>query len=144
MSLSGPLYAGRIRLLIIDNDEGTQQSLSTYLSSRGGRCQIVAAPNAQAAVALLERAQVDAVVCSVSNPESCGCELHAKLTQRWPELARSWIFIGTPATEADREYIKSVPAPLMSKPLYLPALADAITQAAADRAAALTLRLATG
>ncbi len=73
------------RVLIIDDDDALRESLEMVLAAEG--YEVVAAPRAEAALAELDAAPVDVVLCDVRMPGTDGMELLPQLVRRLPGAA---------------------------------------------------------
>jgi two-component system response regulator AtoC len=72
------------RVLIADDDEALRESLELFLASEG--YEVVGAPDGAAALAQLERAPVDVVLCDLRMPGMDGLELLPQLLRQLPGL----------------------------------------------------------
>jgi two-component system response regulator AtoC len=70
------------RILIVDDDEALRESLEMVLAAEG--YEVVTAPEADTALALLERHDVDLVLCDLRMPGIDGMELLPQLVRRLP------------------------------------------------------------
>ncbi len=70
------------RILIVDDDVALRESLEMVLAAEG--YQVLAAPEAEAALSLLESHDVDAVLCDLRMPGIDGMELLPQLIRRLP------------------------------------------------------------
>ncbi len=71
------------RILIVDDDEGLRESLQMVLAAEGYEVQ--GAPGAEEALALIEKAPFEVVLCDVRMPGMDGMELLPLLVRRLPE-----------------------------------------------------------
>jgi len=76
--------AARSRLLIVDDDIGTRETLATIFSGDGLDCELAA--DADAALALVERLPFDAVICDVRMDGLSGFELLDRVKRSQPSL----------------------------------------------------------
>ncbi len=72
------------RLLIIDDDVAACDAISATLTSRG--FEVVSANSGAAALELLEREEVDAVITDLHMPGMTGIELCQRAHKSWPDL----------------------------------------------------------
>lgn len=71
-----------LRILIVDDDEALRESLALVLSAED--YEVLAAPDGEAALALLEKGPVDVVLCDLRMPGVDGLELLPQLARRLP------------------------------------------------------------
>ncbi len=70
------------RILIVDDDDALRESLELVLAAEGH--EVLTAPDADAALARLEREEVDAILCDLRMPGLDGMELLPQLMRRLP------------------------------------------------------------
>jgi CheY-like chemotaxis protein len=80
----------RTRVLVVD-DEPLVASAARRLLSRAHEVQV--AHSGAAALAMLEAALFDAVLCDIMMPQMTGPELHARLSATRPEVAERMVFL---------------------------------------------------
>ena len=71
------------RILIVDDDDGLRESLQLVLSAEG--YEAIGAANADEALAAIERAPFELVLCDLRMPGMDGMELLPHLARRLPE-----------------------------------------------------------
>jgi two-component system response regulator PilR (NtrC family) len=71
-------------LLIVDDEQSMRDFLSILFYREG--CAVTAAPNAEAALAVIEQKEFDAVISDVRMPGMSGLQLLAELKSRQPDL----------------------------------------------------------
>jgi two-component system response regulator AtoC len=72
------------RILVVDDDDALRESLELFLAAEG--CDVVAAADGASALAQLERAPFDAVLCDVRMPGQDGFDLLPQLLRIAPGL----------------------------------------------------------
>jgi len=73
-------------LLVVDDDDNVRRALRRVL--RRTQCRVVDAPDAQGALALLEREPVQVVVSDYRMPGLSGVEFLKVVKERWPRIQR--------------------------------------------------------
>ena len=138
-----------LRVLVIDDQALMRRSLVRLL----GGCEVVAAASPSEAVAALQSgAEFDAIVCDVMMPEMSGPELYARCHERWPEIARRFVFASADPIaarlmilEAARSVGAESPPVLLKKPttrVALLAAVSAVARSAGHRSGTYVLRFA--
>jgi CheY-like chemotaxis protein len=120
---------GRRRVLVVDDDALVIRSVARTLAER---YEIVTASSAVEALARVEQGErFDALLCDLMMPEMTGMELHARLAERAPALARRMLFItGGAFTEAAARFLAEGRA-CVEKPFEPEALRAAVERIAA-------------
>ncbi|MCC6524247.1 MAG: response regulator [Polyangiaceae bacterium] len=122
---SQPPAQGRLRVLILDDDELMLRSFERLLSAHFD-C-ILARGVAQALAALSRDAHVDAVLADVVMPGQSGVDLWEQLRLTHPALAARTLFVsGGLTSERLRERVAATRRPLLDKPIERQALVAAI------------------
>lgn len=103
------------RLLMVDDEEMILRVLGRFLS----RHDFMGCSSAREALRVLEADPGwDVILVDITMPEMDGLELHRILAQEHPELAARVVFMsGGIFSEAERDYLDSVPNPVLAKPL---------------------------
>jgi C4-dicarboxylate-specific signal transduction histidine kinase len=124
-----PSGAGRLRVLVVDDDALVVRSVARTLADR---YEIVTASSAVEALAHVERGErFDALLCDLMMPQMTGMELHARLEERAPALARRMLFItGGAFTDAAARFLAEGRA-CVEKPFEPEALRAAVERVAA-------------
>src|SRR6266542_1567512 len=73
-------------LLVVDDDDNVRRALKRVL--RRMRCRVVDAPDAQAALAVMEREPVQVVISDFRMPGMSGVEFLRVVKERWPRIQR--------------------------------------------------------
>ncbi len=73
-------------LLVVDDDEHVRRALRRVL--KRARCRVIDAPDAESALAILEREQVHVLVSDHRMPGMTGVELLRIVKDRWPRIQR--------------------------------------------------------
>jgi PAS domain S-box-containing protein len=115
--LSG-IAAACPRVLVIDDEAAITGLLARAL--RNEAYEVTTVKGGQAALAALEENRFDLIVCDLMMPEMSGEEFYREATRRWPQLAHSFVFMtGGAFTPAGRQFLASVPAPVLEKPFRI-------------------------
>jgi CheY-like chemotaxis protein len=102
-------------VLVVD-DEVVLTGLLARALGRDG-CDVTTVMNGGAALSALEGARFDLVLCDLMMPEMSGQEVYREATRKWPQLARRFAFMtGGAFTPRGRQFLSSVPAPILEKP----------------------------
>jgi PAS domain S-box-containing protein len=110
--------AGRPRVLVVDDEAAITSLLTRALGSQA--CDVTAVKGGRAALSALERERFDLVLCDLMMPEMSGEEVYREATRRWPQLARRFAFMtGGAFTARGRQFLASVPAPVLEKPFRI-------------------------
>jgi signal transduction histidine kinase/CheY-like chemotaxis protein len=116
----------RQRLLFVDDDDvvrrATQRTLSRVFD-------VVVAAGVQQALDTLADDAVDVIVCDVMMPDGGGEALYTKLRTVRPSMAERMLFLtgGVSASDA-REFLAHQPQPVLTKPLELTRLLQAVAE----------------
>ena len=108
-------------VLVVDDESDVRSLVAEIL--RGSGYRVIAAPDGDAAIALLERAhqRVDLLVTDVVMPVMSGTDLAARVTDRSPStrvlFVSGFVPAGSPSLRG---------APLVAKPLRRAELLDAV------------------
>ncbi len=132
--LSPPVRRGRI--LVVDDEELVTRAVARILSPQH---DVVTRTSAQAALDEITSGgdEFDLVLCDLMMPDMSGMELHARLDDVAPELARRVVFLtGGAFTPDARAFLESVPNARIEKPFEPPALRDAVGRALGSARAA--------
>lgn len=120
-----PAMPGRApSVLVIDDEEYVtnlvQEVLRTYLN-----CRVACTCDGLQALAILEAEPVDLVISDVRMPNLDGFDLLDRIADRWPPLARRFLFItGDPGTRTLDERLAATGVPVLFKPFPIDALVD--------------------
>ncbi|XXF78743.1 MASE1 domain-containing protein [Myxococcaceae bacterium GXIMD 01537] len=111
----------RGRVLIIDDEPRLAQSMRLLLEPSH---DVVIATRGSEALALVSSGQpFDVVLCDLQMPETSGMDVYAQLQVSAPDLARRLVFLsGGAYTPAAHEFVRSVPNPVLEKPVRPEAL----------------------
>lgn len=117
---------GRVHVLVVDDDAAILGAMRGYFRRRETQYHATMVSSANAALAVLETSVVHVVVSDVCMPHCSGCELHAIVARRWPELADAFVFMSGGLDPADRDYILSTGCPLLAKPADLSVVIESV------------------
>ena len=108
--------ARRGRILIVDDEPRLAQSMRLLLEPNH---DVVATTRGSEALELMSSGQrFDLVVCDLQMPGTTGMDIYARLRELAPELARRLVFMsGGAFTPAASAFIRSVPNPVLEKPV---------------------------
>ncbi|HWZ91466.1 MAG TPA: ATP-binding protein, partial [Polyangiaceae bacterium] len=116
----------RQRLLFVDDDDVVRRATQRALSRA---FDVVLANGVQQALDLLLVDEVDVIVCDVMMPDGGGEALYTKLSGVRPSMAQRMLFLtgGVSAVHA-REFLAKQPQPVLTKPLELVRLLEAVAE----------------
>jgi signal transduction histidine kinase/ActR/RegA family two-component response regulator len=116
----------RQRLLFVDDDDVVRRATQRTLSRA---FDVVTANGVQQALVALDGDSVDVIVCDVMMPDGGGEALYTKLQQSRPGLEQRMLFLtgGVCASDA-KEFLAHQPQPVLTKPLELVRLLQAVAE----------------
>jgi signal transduction histidine kinase len=121
----------RLRLLIVDDEQGVLRSLQRLLDAR---YEIDVAPTVDEGLARLWGAEFDVVLCDLMMPAGGGERFYRSVLARAPAMARRIVFFtGGAVSEAARSFLLRQPQPVLLKPLDLEQLARTTERIGAAR-----------
>jgi CheY-like chemotaxis protein len=119
-----PMNHRSLRVLIVDDDVLVARATRRQLSSMH---QVTLAGSGAEALQLLRTQEFDLVLCDVMMPAMTGMELHDRVTELDPDLARRFVFItGGPFTPQTSERFYQTSNPCIQKPFTTAELMRAI------------------
>ncbi|MGH1340812.1 MAG: hybrid sensor histidine kinase/response regulator [Nannocystales bacterium] len=126
-----PTHAvGRRRVLIVDDEPGLAEGFALSLS----RHDTMTATSGVEALACIDAADFDVVVCDMSMPEMDGPSLHAALMKKDPDLASRMLFVtGGAFTPQAHEFLREMSGRVLYKPVGTDALRKFIGDLVAER-----------
>lgn len=122
-------------ILVVDDEAGIRRALKRLVESRGWT--VAEADSGAAALEVVARGGVDAIICDVMMPGGSGLSFYDEAVKRHPDLARRIIFLTAAAKEPEiHEKVEERGAPLLSKLYGLDLVVDALRIALIDRGGA--------
>src|SRR5262249_6274858 len=116
---AAPAPERRARILVVDDEELVGRVIRRALSPAH---HVTVTTSASQALAAIEEAPFDLILCDVMLPEPSGVDLHAQLAERSADQARRMVFMsGGAFTARARKFLAEVPNPRLEKP-FDPAL----------------------
>ncbi|MBX7113919.1 MAG: response regulator [Myxococcaceae bacterium] len=117
--LVAPLRVGQAALsvLVVDDDELVARGIRRAL---GARENVQYASSASVATQRFNEGQqdFDLILCDLMMPEVSGEKFYRQVAERWPELAKRFVFItGGAFSEDARAFLSSTSCPWLEKPL---------------------------
>lgn len=108
----------RPRVLVVDDESAITGLLARALGSE--HYDVTTVKGGHAALAALESDKFDVVLCDLMMPEMSGEDVYREATRRWPQLAHRFVFMtGGAFTPRGRQFLASVPAPILEKPFRI-------------------------
>lgn len=121
---------GRGRVLIVDDEPGLAEGFAMLLSKH----DTTTASSGVEALACIDAAEFDVVVCDMSMPEMDGPSLHAALRQKDPDLASRMLFVtGGAFTPQAHEFLREMAGRVLYKPVGTDALRKFVGDLVAER-----------
>jgi PAS domain S-box-containing protein len=126
--------APRGRVLIVDDEPRVRSTAAMLLKKEHDVCEV---GGGREALAVVDRdTRFDVILCDLMMPDMSGMELHASLSERWPQLANRMVFMtGGAFTPRANDFLRCVPNRRVDKPFdakrLLGLVRDLVTQAAA-------------
>ncbi|HVZ37496.1 MAG TPA: response regulator, partial [Polyangiaceae bacterium] len=109
---------GRAHLLVVEDEEAVAALMARTLSQQA--CEVTTVNGGRGALAALEGKGFDLILCDLMMPGMSGEDLYREVVRRWPELARRFVFLtGGAFTPRGRQFLASVPAPVLEKPFQI-------------------------
>jgi CheY-like chemotaxis protein len=116
----------RQRLLFVDDDDVVRRATQRALSRA---FDVVTASGVQQALDTLDGDAVDVIVCDVMMPDGGGQALYTQLQRAHPELAQRMLFLtGGANASGAQEFLAHQPQPVLTKPLELVRLLQAVAE----------------
>ena len=116
----------RQRLLFVDDDDVVRRATQRTLSRA---FDVVTANGVQSALDALHGDSVDVIVCDVMMPDGGGEALYTKLRSENPNLAQRMLFLtGGVMVAGAKEFLEHQPQPVLTKPLELVRLLQAVAE----------------
>ena len=116
----------RQRLLFVDDDDVVRRATQRTLSRA---FDVVLASGVQNALDTLDTDSIDVIVCDVMMPDGGGEALYTKLRMLRPNLAQRMLFLtGGVMVPHAQEFLSHQPQPVLTKPLELVRLLQAVAE----------------
>lgn len=117
----------RPRVLIVDDETAIAGLLARALGSAA--YEVTTVNGGHAALAALDASSFDLVLCDLMMPEMSGEDIYREATRRWPQLAHRFVFMtGGAFTVRGRQFLASVPAPVLEKPFRISDLLKCVSR----------------
>ena len=112
-------------ILVVEDEPHVRALVVDFLGMDGHKVDTAA--NGAIALDMLAWHSYGLIISNIHMPELDGPGLYRELERRWPELARTYIFMTGDDGAATSEFLATVPAPVLRKPFTLDDLRQAIT-----------------
>jgi CheY-like chemotaxis protein/two-component sensor histidine kinase len=117
------------RALIIDDEVQVGRTIRRSLSD--GYDSVVVTSGREALELLEEDSNFVVIICDLLMPDVTGVEVHAEISQRFPQLVGRMVFVtGGTFTEATRKFVESCEQPIVFKPFEIADFREVIDMAA--------------
>jgi CheY-like chemotaxis protein len=114
----------RGRVLLVEDDPLVARAVRRTL---GSEHDVTCVEGGRAALAALDGAEFDVILCDLMMPEMTGIDLHAALSQKRPEAAARMVFLsGGAFSEEARAFLSRVQNPQIDKPFEPSHLRDVV------------------
>ena len=114
----------KLRVLVVDDDVMVGNALKRCLRDH----DVMVLDNARGALATVAAGErFDVLLCDLMMPEMTGMDLHEEILRVAPEQAQRMIFVtGGAVTTRARDFVATVPNPVIDKPFDMKMLRDMI------------------
>jgi PAS domain S-box-containing protein len=110
--------AARPRVLVVDDEAAIAGLLARALGNEA--YEVTTVKGGHAALKALEAYRFDLILCDLMMPEMSGEDIYWEVTRRRPQLAHRFVFMtGGAFTPRGRQFLASVPAPVLEKPFRI-------------------------
>ncbi len=123
------------RILLVDDEATLRKTLERALSNFG--YEVMTAPDAHTAYALLGETPVDLVLLGLRMPHMAGDALYLAIVRRWPKMQRRVVLMsGDPWSHQETWPAELRACPVLAKPFTLDVLARTVAAVLAQAEAA--------
>ncbi len=113
------------RILVVDDDDAVREMMAAVVMTAGHSVDLAA--NGRDALAVLERAPCDLIVCDLKMPVLDGAGLYEQIRDRWPALLGSLLFVsGSIAMPEYEHFLRTAQPRILLKPFGIDQLQDAV------------------
>jgi len=116
-------------VLIIEDDKANREVFTKILARAG--FTVESAENGLEAIQLLGNATYDVIVCDIAMPMLSGIEFFEQMETTYPQMVSRTMFVTAYADDPRMKgFLKRTGAPVLEKPVQLPALVEAVRKMA--------------
>ena len=120
-----PSVPGRLRVLVVDDEEPLRTALELWLRRSGH--EVATTGSGVEALALAMRDPFDAVLLDIRMPDLSGEQIHARLSREAPDVARRIIFLTGDIVSVElRRFLEDSGQPFFAKPFDFAEIARAL------------------
>ena len=113
------------RILVIDDDAAVRKLMAAVVMRVGHSVDVAA--NGAEAMAFLERATYDLIVCDLKMPVLDGAGLYEQIRNRWPALRGRLLFVsGSAAMPEYADFLRTAQPYILPKPFAIAHLEEAV------------------
>ena len=113
------------RILVVDDNAAIREVMAAVLMTIGHSVDVAA--NGRDALAFLERAACDLIVCDLKMPVLDGAGLYDQIRERWPALLPRLLFVsGSTAMPEYEHFLRTAQPFILPKPFALAHLEEAV------------------
>ena len=113
------------RILVIDDDAAIRELMAAVVMRVGHSVDVAA--NGAEALAFLERATCDLIVCDLKMPMLDGAGLYEQIRNRWPRLLGRLLFVsGSAAMPEYADFLRTAQPYVLPKPFAIAHLEEAV------------------
>jgi len=113
------------RILVVDDDAAVRDTMAAVMMRVGHSVDVAA--NGREALAFLEGAACDIILCDLKMPEMDGAELYAQIRDRWPALLGRLLFVsGSAAMPEYADFLRTAQPFILPKPFAIAHLEEAV------------------
>jgi CheY-like chemotaxis protein len=113
------------RILVVDDDAAVREMMAAVVMRVGHSVDVAA--NGHDALAFLERAACDLIVCDLKMPVLDGVGLYEQIRNRWPALLGRLLFVsGSAAMPEYADFLRTAQPYILPKPFAIAHLEEAV------------------
>jgi len=112
-------------ILVVDDDAAVRELMAAVVTNAGHVVDVAA--NGRDALAFLERAACDLIVCDLKMPVLDGAGLYDQIRDRWPALLARLLFVSGSAAMPEYElFLRTAQPFILPKPFAIAHLQEAV------------------
>src|SRR5207245_11039657 len=113
------------RILVVDDDAAVRDTMAAVMMRVGHSVDVAA--NGREALAFLEGAVCDVILCDLKMPVMDGAELYAQIRDRWPAMLGRLLFVSVIAAMPEHaDFLRTAQPFILPKPFAIAHLDAAV------------------